>query len=431
VSVAEAAEIGNRSNADVASEVRAWLDENWDDQLTVRRWWRLLAESGWGYPTWPERWYGRGLGEDDAAIVRTELKAAGALPPPHGIGQTMGAPVILQYGTEDQKRRFLPRIATGEEAWCQFFSEPDAGSDLASLTTRAVRDGDEWIVNGQKVWNSGTRTADRGILPLRTNPDVPKHRGISFFIIDVDQPGVEVRPIKQMNGEAHFNETFFNDARVRHEDLIGDIDHGWSVTMATLANERTAYAAGADYGGGGAAPGERSGMLDLTCAEASRRMRASAQASVGFPLGDARALAELAREFGRNGEPIIRDRIAQLHCWAEVARLTAMRAKAAAEAGKAPGPESSLGYLSGVHLARATRDLGLAIVGAGGMLVGDAAPRGGAVAMMALSSLVHGIQGGTEQIQRNIVGERVLGLPKEPQVDRDIPFNQLRKGRAQ
>src|SRR5690606_22352511 len=147
------------------------------------------------------------------------LKAAGVLPPPHGIGQTMGAPVILEYGTEEQKQRWLPKIATGEEAWCQFFSEPDAGSDLASLTTRAVRDGDEWIVNGQKVWNSGTLTADRAVMPVRTNPDVPKHRGISFFIIDVDQPGIEVRPIKQLNGEAHFNEAFFNDARVAHDAL--------------------------------------------------------------------------------------------------------------------------------------------------------------------------------------------------------------------
>ena len=427
---AATADTSNRKAGDVASEVRAWLALNWDEELTVREWWRRLAESGWAYPTWPRAWYGQDLTQDDASIVRAELKAAGALAPPHGIGQTMGAPVILQFGTEDQKRRFLPKIATGEEAWCQFFSEPDAGSDLASLATKAVRDGDEWIVNGQKVWNSGTLTADRGVMPLRTNPDVPKHRGISFFVIDVDQPGIEIRPIKQLNGEAHFNETFFNDARVRHADLIGEVDHGWMVTLATLANERTAYAAGADYGGGGAAPGEKGGMLDLTCAEARLRMRASAQSSEGFPLGDAKALAALAREFGSADDPIIRDRIARLYCQAETARLTAARAKAAADAGKSQGPESSLGYISGVHVARATRDLGLAIVGAGGMLVGDAAPRGGAIAMMALGSLVHGIQGGTEQIQRNIVGERVLGLPKDPQVDRDVPFNQMQRSRS-
>ena len=414
---------------DVATEVRAWIADNWDDQLTVREWWRRLAESGWGFPTWPVEWYGRGLDADSAATVRAELKRAGALPPPHGIGQTMGAPVLLQFGTEEQKQRFLPKIATGEEAWCQFFSEPDAGSDLASLTTRAVRDGDECIVNGQKVWNSGTLTSDRAVMPARTNPDVPKHRGISFFIIDVDQPGIEIRPIKQMNGEAHFNETFFNDARVRHEDLIGEVDQGWMVTLATLANERSAYAAGADYGGG-AAPGEKSGMLDLTCAEAQRRSRESAQSADSFPLGNAAALIELAREHGRLDDPVIRDRIIRLHCRAEASRLTVLRAKAAADAGKAPGPESSLGYISGVHLARATRDLALDIVGAGGMLAGDDAPRGGAVTAMALGSLVHGIQGGTEQIQRNIVGERVLGLPKEPQVDRDTAFREIRQSRT-
>lgn len=420
---------GGSSHADLAVEIREWVAQNWDDQLTVREWWKRLADSGWGFPMWPKEWFGRGLDSDSAAIVRNELKAAGALAPPHGIGQTMGAPVILQFGTDDQKRRFMPKLATGEEAWCQFFSEPDAGSDLASLTTRAVRDGEEWIVNGQKVWNSGTLTAERGVLPLRTNADVPKHRGISFFIIDVHQPGIDIRPIKQMNGEAHFNETFFTDARVRHADLIGEVNNGWAVTLATLANERSSYAAGAEYGGG-AAPGEQGGMLDLTCAEARRRMKASAQSNESFPLGDAAALIDLAREYGKSNDPIIRDRIAQLYCRAEVTRMTAMRAKAAAEAGKAPGPESSLGYINGVHLARATRDLALDIVGAGGMLAGDGAPRNGAVTGMALGSLVHGIQGGAEQIQRNIVGERVLGLPKEPSVDRDIAFKDVRQSRT-
>lgn len=416
------------NDVDLASEVRAFIAENWDDQLTVREWWKRLADSGWGFPTWPTDWHGRGLSGDNAATVRHELRAAGVLPPPHGIGQTMGAPVILQFGTEEQKRRFMPKLASGEEAWCQFFSEPDAGSDLASLSTRAVRDGEEWVVNGQKVWNSGTLTSERGVLPLRTNPDVPKHRGISFFIIDVQQPGIDIRPIKQMNGEAHFNETFFTDARVRHEDLIGEENNGWAVTLATLANERTAYAAGAEYGSG-ATPGEQGGMLDMTCAEARRHVRASALSSESFPLGDANSLIELAREYGRSDDPVIRDRITRLYSRSEVARLTTMRAKAAVEAGKVPGPESSLGYINGVHLARATRDLALDIVGAGGMLSGDSAPRGGAITAMALGSLVHGIQGGAEQIQRNIVGERVLGLPKEPSVDRDIAFKDVRQSR--
>ena len=404
--------------------VRAWLEEHWDPQLTVRAWWAMLADSGWAYPMWPEEWFGRGLTSDQAQVVRQELKAIGAVAPPHGIGQTMGAPVLLQYGTEDQKQRFLRAIATGEEAWCQFFSEPDAGSDLASLRTSAVADGDEWIVNGQKVWNSGTVTSDRGVLPLRTNPDVPKHKGLSFFIIDVDQPGIEIRPIKQLNWEAHFNETFFTDARVHNDNLVGELNNGWAVTLATLANARAAYAAGVDYTGG-IPPGEQNGMLDLTCAEAVRKIQESNQGYSAFPLGDGAALIELARETGCLDDPSIRQRIMRLHSMSEVARWTAMRAKAAAEAGKAPGAESSIGHVAGVNIARATRDLGLAILGAGGMLIGDDAPRDGAVAMMALTSLVHGIQGGTEQIQRNIIGERVLGLPKEPQVDRDVAFKDV------
>jgi alkylation response protein AidB-like acyl-CoA dehydrogenase len=191
----------------VRTEVREWLARNWDPDVTLAEWWIRLADSGWGYPTWPREWFGRGLPAELATAVRDEIRAAGALPPPHGIGQTMGAPVILQFGTEEQKRRWMRPLATGEEGWVQFFSEPNAGSDLASLQTKAVRDGDEWVVNGQKVWNSGTVTAERALLVARTNSDVPKHKGLSFFVIDVQQPGIEVRPIRQLNGQAEFNET--------------------------------------------------------------------------------------------------------------------------------------------------------------------------------------------------------------------------------
>jgi alkylation response protein AidB-like acyl-CoA dehydrogenase len=409
------------------AEVRAWFVDNWDLQLTLREWWTRLAESGWAYPTWPADSFGKGLSADAAVAVRKELAEAGTVAAPHGIGQTMGAPVIFQFGTDDQKARWLRPIATGEESWCQFFSEPNAGSDLASLQTKAVRDGDEWVVNGQKVWNSGTLTADRGILVARTDSEVPKHRGLSFFVIDVHQPGIEIRPIKQMNGQAEFNETFFTDARVPDANLIGGLNNGWAVAMATLANERSSYAAGADYAVG-ALPGEQSGLLDLTVGEVKEWMAAQRRGQTAFPLGSAPALVDLAREFGRLDDPVIRQRIAKLYCLSEAARFTAARAKAAAEAGRPPGPESSLGYVAGVFLARMTRDLGLDIVGASGMLLDGDGARDGAVAAMALSSLIHGIQGGTEQIQRNILGERVLGLPKEPQVDRDIPFRELMVG---
>ena len=195
--------------------VGEWLDGAWDPGLTVREWWARLAESGWGYPTWPKEWFGRDMSDVQADGVAQEMAARGVLGPPVGVGPAMGAKVILVHGTDGQKRRYLPGLARGEENWCQFFSEPGAGSDLASVQTRAVRDGDEWVVNGQKVWNSGTTHADRGLLVARTDIDVPKHRGMSYFIIDVDQPGIEIRPIRQMNGQAEFNETFFTDARAR------------------------------------------------------------------------------------------------------------------------------------------------------------------------------------------------------------------------
>jgi fatty-acyl-CoA synthase len=407
---------------DVRTQVREWLAANWDPELTLAEWWIRLADSGWGYPTWPEEWFGRGLSDDDAVLVRAEFTATGALGPPHGIGQTMGAPVIMQFGTDEQKQRWLRALATGEEGWCQFFSEPNAGSDLAGLQTRAARDGDEWVVNGQKVWNSGTATAERAILVCRTDSNVPKHRGLSFFILDVEQPGIEVRPIAQLNGHAEFNETFLTDARVPDANRIGELNGGWAVTMATLANERTAYAAGADYGVG-PAPGRRNGMLDLPVREAVEQTLARRQ--VGFPLGSTEAMVGLAREFGRDDDPTVRQRIAHLHCMAQTAKWNAARAKAAVDAGKAPGAESSLGHVAGVLIARYTRDLGLDLVGPHGTLTGEDAPHGGDVTMMALTSLVHGIQGGTEQIQRNIIGERVLGLPKEPAVDRDVPFREL------
>ncbi|MGE0877678.1 MAG: acyl-CoA dehydrogenase family protein [Acidimicrobiia bacterium] len=411
----------------VRAEVKAWVAENWNLELTLREWWTRLAQSGWGFPMWPVEWFGKGFDADLAAVVHEELVEAGVIGPPHGIGQMMGAPLIIQYGTEEQKQRWVPKLASGEEAWCQFFSEPNAGSDLASVQTRAVRDGDEWVVNGQKIWNSGTLHSDRGLLVARTDIDVPKHRGLSYFIIDVDQPALDIRPIKQMNGEAEFNETFFTDARVPHENMVGAEGNGWAVAMATLGNERSSFAAGAGFSLGVPA-GEKAGQLDRKLSDVITDARKNRRAHGAFPLGDPSAYIGLAREFERTDDPTIRQRLAKLYCMAETARMTGLRAKAAAAAGKSPGPESSLGYVAGVLLARASRDLGLDLIGAHGMLVGDDAPHGGAVAQMALSSVVHGIQGGAEQIQRNILGERVLALPKEPQVDRDVPFKDLRVG---
>jgi alkylation response protein AidB-like acyl-CoA dehydrogenase len=400
---------------DVRGEVRCWLASNWSEDLTLRQWWTRLAESGWGFPTWPEEWYGKGLPADIAVAVGEEFANAGVIGPPHGMAQSMGGPLMLTFGTDEQRRRFLPPIVTGEEWWCQFFSEPNAGSDLGGLQTRAVRDGDEWVVNGQKVWSSDARIADRGLLVARTDIEQPKHKGLSYFIIDVDQPGIELRPIRQMNDEAHFNESFFTDARVSDADLIGGLNNGWAVAMATLGNERTAYAGGADHSALSAPPGRKSGMLDRTVGDIVADLRTRQPSVDPFAAAPVQEMISLAREFGRAADPVIRQKIAKLFAVSETA-----------QAGRPPGPESSVGYLAGVTLARLSRDLGLEILGAHGMLKGADAPHGGAVQMMALTSPCHGIMGGTEQIQRNILGERVLGLPREPQVDRDVPFRELR-----
>jgi alkylation response protein AidB-like acyl-CoA dehydrogenase len=391
----------------VRREVAAWLTEAWDPVLTVAAWWARLADSGWAFPEWPVDWLGRGLDVMQAAAVRDELARAGVLGPPGGAGPDMGANVLFGFGTDEQKRRWLPNLARGEETWCQFFSEPGAGSDLASVQTRAVLDGDHWVANGTKVWNSGTTTADRGLLVVRTDPNVPKHRGISFFVIPVDQPGIDIRPIRQMNGRTEFNETFFTDAEVSGDDLIGALNGGFAVAMATLGGERAAFAGGGEHLLLRVEAGRKAGNLD-------RR------------VGD----AILARRHGRSNDPVIRQRIAEVTALSEALRYTSLRSRAMAQAGRAPGAESSVAYLGGVKVIRMYRDLVADIAGPAATLVEPDAADHGAVAMTIVTAPCHGIQGGSEQIQKNIIGERLLGLPKEPSVDRDVPFRQIAVGTA-
>jgi alkylation response protein AidB-like acyl-CoA dehydrogenase len=411
----------------VALEAREWIAAHWRPDLTVREWWRALAESRWAFPTWPAEWFGRGLASELGAVVRAELVAAGAIGPPAGIGQMMAAPLILEFGTDEQKGRFLPRLVTGEESWCQFFSEPGAGSDLAGLQTRAVRDGEWWVVNGQKVWSGGAMDADHAILLARTDPDQPKHKGISYMVIDTDQPGIEIRPIRQMDGEAHFNEIFFTDARVPDANIVGGLHNGWGMALATLAHERTAFFGGGAGGFGAVPPGPKAGMLDRRVGEviellAASRREEGAALSLG---GAAERLIELARARGLAADPVVRQQLAGLYAAQETARFTTLRARAAAEAGRPPGAESSIGKLIATRNARVVRDLGPSLLGAHGTLSGMDAPDGGVVAATTLYTPCLSIMGGTDEIQKNIVGERVLGLPREPQVDRDTPFRDL------
>jgi alkylation response protein AidB-like acyl-CoA dehydrogenase len=412
----------------VRAEVRAWLAEAWDPDLTVREWWRRLGESGWGFPTWPPDWYGKGLSAELAGVVREELRAADALGPPGGLGQGLGAPTVIAHATDEQKGWWLHALATGAEAWCQLFSEPGAGSDLASLQTRAVRDGDEWVVNGQKVWTSGARQAVRGMLVARTNPDAPKHRGITYFIIDIDQPGIEIRPLRQMNGAATFNEVFFTDARVPHANVVGDVNNGWAVAITTLAYERSGI--GGSGMAGAAAPGEKAGFLDRRAGDAvAGRVSDAQMGSMVSAFGRGAELGRAAADAaGTSADPVVRQGLARIHAMHEVARLNGARAQAAVRAGGRPGPEGSTGKLAAAYNMHAARDVALGAMGPHGMLMGDDTPLGGAVQMLALSAHAISIAGGTNEVQRNIIGERVLGLPKEPQVDRDVPFRDLRVG---
>ena len=303
----------------------------------------------------------------------------------------MVIPTMIEFGTDAQRERYVAKALRGEEIWSQLFSEPGAGSDVASLQMRAERDGDEWILNGQKVWTTGAQLSDFGAVIARTNPDNPKHRGITMFIIDFKAPGVEIRPLRQMNGGSGFNEVFFTDVRIPDANRIGDVDDGWRCAVAMLMNERVAIGSG----GGGR--------------------------SVGV-----KPLVELARRRGVLEQPVVRQGIADVYIRTQIMGYIGQRTRAAVTAGKAPGPEGSIAKLAGALLARRTSDLGIAIAGAGGQAWED--QRESRWALSVLSAPASRIAGGTDEVQRNIIGERVLGLPKEPQVDRDIPFKELKVG---
>ncbi len=409
------------------AEARRWFQENWDPDLTVGEWWERLAESGWGFPTWSPEWYGKGLTSRQASVVAEERRALGAFGPPSGIGPMMAGPTLINHATDEQKKRFLPDMVSGKAIWCQLFSEPGSGSDLASLQTKAVRDGDEWIVNGQKVWTSGAQFAKWGILIARTNPDVPKHKGITYFVIDIDQPGIEVRPLKEMTGGATFNEVFFTDARVPHANVIGEVNEGWAVAVTTLAHERNSLGAGGSFGGG-----EVIGMTDLSARVGDLAKGGGGGEMAGmaaaFGGGGSQLITMLPQMFGKAGDPVVRQELMKIYSLMEIARFTGLRSQAAAAAGKAPGPEVSTGKLMASNLVRALRDTGLAVEGAGGMLMGKDAPLGGMLQFLALFSPAISIAGGTDQVQRNIIGERVLGLPPEPRLDKDVPFRELKVG---
>jgi alkylation response protein AidB-like acyl-CoA dehydrogenase len=347
-----------------------------------------------------------GLGVPPALQREVDRLVGAAGPPPPGarefFGLTMAGPTVVTHGSEELRRRMLRPTFTGEESWCQLFSEPGSGSDLAGLSTRAVRDGDEWVITGQKVWNTLAHIADRGMLVARTDPEAPKHKGLTYFGLDMHAEGVEVRPLRQMTGEAEFNEVYLTEVRVPDADRIGEVGEGWRVAMTTLSNERTTI------GGGTGPPTRGSGSI----AEAMRIWQSDG--------------------FRRN--PVDRDRMTRAWIEAEVLRLTNLRASQNRKAGN-PGPEGSIAKLMFAEVNKRVYDLCIDLLGADGQVGYDYTMRraealglvgpAGSARKMFIRSRANSIEGGTSEIQRNILGERILGLPGDVRVDKELPWSQV------
>ena len=353
-----------------------------------------LVESGLGGLTYPTEFGGAGLTKAHERIWREEYAGYPDMTAQLTISHGMCLPMLNEYGTDEQKQRFLADNLAARSVWCQMFSEPGAGSDVASLQTRAERDGDEWIINGQKVWTTLAHVSDHGILIARTDPDQPKHAGISMFIVDMHAPGVEIRPIHQIDGGMHFNEVFFTDLRVPKDWLIPPLHDGWRLATAMLMYERVAI-------GGGS--------------------------TSGITTPHARRLIEHARKTGRLDEPVLRQELMRLYSEETAKSLVSMRTRAELQAGKTPGPGGSLGKLHGVQILRHVRELASEVVG----MESDAwneGDKGEQWAKLILTSFQASIAGGTDEIQKNIIGDRVLGLPREPSVDKGVAFRDLKVG---
>jgi alkylation response protein AidB-like acyl-CoA dehydrogenase len=385
-----------------------FLEDNPPATTDNHQFWGAQFDAGLAWVHFPVGYGGLGLNPKLAERLDSRLGAAGA---PRNTNVNfmlvgMAGPTIVAMGSEEQKQRFLRPGFACDEIWCQLFSEPGAGSDLASLSTRAERDGDEWVFNGQKVWTTLAHVADWAMVLARTNPDQPKHKGLTYFLIDMSQPGIEVRPLRQINGEAEFNEVFLTDARTPDSLRIGDVGEGWRVAVTTLMNERTAF-----------------GHL--------------AKAPRG--TGAARMALDLYRQYG-NDDPVRRDAVTQKWIENEVVRLTTLRAQELRDKGT-PGPEGSVIKLAYTWASYSTYELGVDLMGADGMLIdnydmvrptimGGSSLGGGSEGppnpqKAWLTSLGGTIGGGTSAIAKNVLGERVLGLPGDVRVDKELPWSEV------
>jgi alkylation response protein AidB-like acyl-CoA dehydrogenase len=416
-----------RTEPDVLAAVRQWITteipaswreaaEHGGGPSTVRlvrspeeyrAWYPAFARSGLVVPRWPTRYGGLGWGRELARAAERVL-APYHLPRLNPLGLNLAAPALFEHGTEDQRQRFLPRIVSSEQVWCQLFSEPGAGSDLASLATRAVRDGQDWRITGQKVWTTWAHLADFAVLLARTDPDVPKHQGITYFLIDMHQPGVQVRPLRHIGGEIDFNEVFLDDAVVPDAQRVGEAGDGWRVARTTLSGERQMVS------------GSGSGGVDRIGGTGTRR------------------LVRLARERSAQGlpygwdDPQTRSQLARLWCEEQIRAWTNDRVVAGLKAGLPPGPESSIGKVHGSELNQRIQLAAAQMLGMSAT-AWDGDPGGYAESMPAevrgmLRSRANTIEGGTSEVNKNILAERVLGLPKEPDPWHGLPWRDVPRG---
>ncbi|MES1990302.1 MAG: acyl-CoA dehydrogenase family protein [Pseudomonadota bacterium] len=396
------------------AEVRAWLDKNavrkadakdaeqaktLEELLKRSKAWQAKkAEAGYACITWPKEWGGGGGTTINNVIYGQEESNYAVTGSVFAIGLGMCIPTVMYWGTDEHKARFVKPAVRGDEIWCQLFSEPAGGSDVAGLRTRAEKDGDEWVINGQKVWTSGAHYCDYGIVLVRTDPNVPKHKGLTMFWVDMKSPGVEVRPIKQMSGDANFNEVFFTNVRVKDNQRLGQVGDGWKVALTTLMNERLAV-------------GGSQGNADVA------------------------ELIKLARETEIDGKPAIsngavRERIADWYVQAQGLKFTRFRTLTALSKGETPGPESSISKIIAAKKMQDLGSFGMDLQDMGGIIRDrNISPEEGAYTEQWLGAAGYRIAGGTDEILRNIVAERVLGMPSDIRVDKDLPFNQAPKGK--
>ena len=409
---------------EIRKEVGDWLDLYWSPDRPLIEWRNILLQGGWASPSWPEEFYGRGYDSTQTAVVNEVFLKKRAIGSAQVGPRRLAAETILVHGSDDQKKRYLPPILTGEHAWCQLFSEPGSGSDLAGASTKAEFLDGRWVINGQKVWNTSAHHADFGILVARTDWDLPKHQGLSYFLIDMHQAGIEVRPLKQMNGHASFNEVFITDAIVPAEDMMGSEGNGWAIATTTLSIERQGFARGRTPTAWGA-------LTDgLIYKEYAKELEIASEPYSWYPQREGRVdlILDRSEDTGAIKNAAVRQEIAKLLCLSNGARLAAASAVSHRSSGANQViPAGSIGKLGASVIARQSAHVHTMISGADAMLSGPYSAEDSLIAETLVSVPAISIAGGTDEIQRNIISERVLGMPKEKRSDtgpfRDIPRN--------